>query len=57
MVQPPPYNLAEVARLWGAEYYAVYSEADFEVLDSLDDNAFALLDIRADSAGLGCRLS
>lgn len=55
MVQPPPYSLAEVARLWGAEYHALYSEADFDILDSLDDNAFVLLDIQADSPGLGTR--
>ena len=49
LVQPPVYDLREVARLWGAEYYAIHCEADFEVLDSLEDNAFALLDIIPDA--------
>lgn len=53
MVQPPGFSLPEVARLWGAEYYAIRCEADFEVLDTLEDDAFALLDIQADSPGLG----
>ncbi len=48
MVQPPNYSMAELARLWGAEYYAINGEADFEVLDSLDDNAFALLELLPD---------
>ncbi len=54
MVQPPTFSLPEVARLWGAEYYAIRCEADFEVLDTLEDDAFALLDIQADAPGLGC---
>lgn len=49
LVQPPVYDLKEVARLWGAEYYAIHCEADFEVLDSLDNTAFVLLDIIPDS--------
>ena len=53
MVQPPTFSLPEVARLWGAEYYAIRCEADFEVLDTLEDDAFALLDIQADAPGLG----
>lgn len=48
LVQPPVYDLREVARLWGAEYYAIHCEADFEILDSLDYNTFALLDIIPD---------
>jgi 2-succinyl-5-enolpyruvyl-6-hydroxy-3-cyclohexene-1-carboxylate synthase len=48
MVQPPTYDLQEVARLWGAEYYAIHCEADFEILDSLEPTAFALLDIIPD---------
>ena len=48
MVQPPVFDMKELAHLWGAEYYAVHSEADFEILDSLEDNAFALLDIIPD---------
>ena len=36
--------MQEIARLWGAEYYAIRNEADLEVLESLDDNAFVLLE-------------
>lgn len=48
LVQPPVYDMKEIARLWGAEYYAIHCEADFEALDSLEDNAFVLLDIIPD---------
>lgn len=48
MVQPPVFDMKELAHLWGAEYYAVHCEADFEILDTLEDNAFALLDIIPD---------
>lgn len=48
LVQPPVYDMQEVARLWGVEYYAVHCEADFEVLESLDEHTFALLDILPD---------
>ncbi len=48
LVQRPTFNMAELARLWGAEYYAIHCEADFEVLDSLDDTAFALLELMPD---------
>ena len=50
MVQPPTFSMAELARLWGAEYYAINCEADFEELDALEDNAFALLELRPDPA-------
>ncbi len=49
LVQPPVYSMAELAHLWGAEYYAIHCEADFEILETLDDNAFALLDILPDA--------
>lgn len=49
MVQPPVFDMKELAQLWGAEYYAIHCEADFEVLDSLEENAFALLDIIPDA--------
>ena len=49
MVQPPVYDMKELAHLWGAEYYAIHCEADFEVLDTLEDNAFALLEIIPDA--------
>ncbi len=48
LVQRPTYSMAELARLWGAEYYAIHCEADFEVLDSLEDNAFVLLELVPD---------
>lgn len=48
LVQPPLFDMKRVAWLWGADYYAVRCEADFEILDTLDDNAFVLLDIYPD---------
>ncbi len=48
LVQRPTYSMAELARLWGAEYYAIHCEADLEILDSLEDNAFALLELIPD---------
>lgn len=48
LVQPPTYDMQEIARLWGAEYYAIHCEADFEALDSLNDDAFVFLDIIPD---------
>lgn len=49
LVQPPSYSMQDIARLWGAEYYAIHCEADFEVLDGIDDDAFVLLDIQPDA--------
>lgn len=48
VAQPPEIDLAELARLCRAEYYPIRSEADFEVIESLEDDALALLDIQAD---------
>lgn len=45
LVQPPVFDMESVAALWGAEYYRIVSEADLEVLDSLDEQAFVLLEI------------
>lgn len=45
LVQPQPFRMQEIARLWGAEYYAIHNEADLEVLDSIDDDAFVLLEL------------
>ena len=53
LVQPQPFRMQEVARLWGAEYHAIYSEGDLELLDTLDDNAFVLLELIPDGS-LGC---
>ena len=50
LVQPQPFRMQEIARLWGAEYYAIRNEADFEVLDTLDDNAFVLLELLPDGS-------
>lgn len=49
LVQPPGPEPEDIARLWGAEYYRVRSEADLEVLDSLDENAWVLLDLLPES--------
>ncbi len=48
LVQRPTFSMAELARLWGAEYYAIHCEADLEVLDTLEDNAFVLLELLPD---------
>lgn len=44
-VQPPTFKAEDIAHLWGAEYYLIRNEADLEVLDSLDEDAFALLEL------------
>lgn len=49
LVQPPVFEVENVARLWGAEYYRVRSEADLEVLDGLDEDAFVLLELIPES--------
>ena len=48
IVQPPAFDMKELARLWGAEYYAIHSEADFDILNTIDEQAFVLLDIIPD---------
>ncbi len=60
LVQRPTFGMAELASLWGAEYYAIHCEADFEILDSLEENAFALLELLPDpeqTAAFNHRLS
>ena len=47
-VQPPQLDLQEIARLWHAEYYVIRSEADFEVIEGIGDDALAILDIQPD---------
>lgn len=47
-LQAPGLEVAEVARLWGAEYYAIRCEADFEVLESLDGQALVMLELLGD---------
>lgn len=49
LVQPPTMEPENVARLWNAEYYRIRSEADLEVLDSIDDSALVLLDVIPES--------
>ena len=41
-------SLANLARLWQAEYYAMHCESNFELLDGLEEGTFALLDIQPD---------
>ncbi len=53
LVQPQPFRMQEIARLWGAEYYAIRSEADLEILDSLSANCFALLELIPDGSICG----
>ncbi len=48
LVQAPVFDPENIARLWGAEYYRVQSEADLEVLDSLEEDAFVLLELIPD---------
>ncbi len=50
LVQPQPFRMQEIARLWGAEYYAIRNEADFEILDTLDDDCFVLLELLPDGS-------
>lgn len=46
LVQPQDFlSLPALAQLWGAEYYAVHTEADLEVLESTADDALVLLEI------------
>lgn len=44
-VQPPAVTPADWARLWGAEYIPIRSESDLEVLETLESNAFIILDL------------
>lgn len=45
LMQPPAAEIAPLAQLWGAEYYAVHSEADLEVLEHAGDDAFIVLEL------------
>lgn len=45
LVQPPEFEPENIARLWGAEYYRIRSEADLEVLETVEESALVLLDI------------
>lgn len=49
LAQPPELDLAELAKLCHAEYYVIRSEADYEVLESLEDTSTAILDIQPDA--------
>lgn len=46
MVQAPDFDLQEVARLCRAEYYTIRSEADLEVMESLEDHSLVILDLQ-----------
>ena len=50
LVQPQPFRMQEIARLWGAEYYAIHNEADLEILDTIEHNAFVLLELIPDAS-------
>lgn len=45
MMQPPALSVADIAALWGAEYYSIRSESDLEVLDGIEDAATVLLEL------------
>ena len=53
LVQPQPFRMEEIARLWGAEYYAIRSDADFEILSTLDSNNLVLLELIPDGSICG----
>ena len=46
IVQPPAFSARELARLCHADFYTIRTEADLEVLESLEDNATVILDIQ-----------
>ena len=46
--EPETLSLPELAQLWGAQYYAIYCESDFEVLESLEESALVILEIKPD---------
>ena len=48
IVQPPDIDIQEFAQLCHAEYYAIHSEADFEVIEGLDEDSLAILDLQPD---------
>lgn len=49
IAQPLHHELRDFARLFGAEYYLIRSEADLEVMDGLESNSFTLLEILPDA--------
>ena len=49
IAQPPELELQEIARLYRAEYYLIRSEADFEIIEGLEDDCLVLLDIQAET--------
>ncbi len=48
LVQSPVFKAENIARLWGAEYYRIQNEADLEILDTLQEDSFALLELLPD---------
>ncbi len=44
-----PFSLPEMGQLWGAQYYYIHCEADFDVLEDLADDALVLLEIQPDA--------
>lgn len=49
LVQPPVYQLQDLAQLWGARYYQIRTQEDLEILETLPENTFALLEIIPDA--------
>ena len=45
LCQPQEFRLADLAALWCAACYPIHTEADFEVLDTADDDALIFLEI------------
>ncbi len=43
------FSLPEMGQRWGAQYFYIHCEADFDVLEDLEDDALVLLEIQADA--------
>lgn len=43
------HSLPELGQRWGAQYYSIHCEADFDALEELEDDALVLLEICADA--------
>ena len=45
LCQPQEFRVSDLAALWGAACYPIHTEADFEVLETTDDDALIFLEI------------
>ena len=45
LCQPQEFRVSDLAALWGAACYPIHSEADFEVLETTEDDALIFLEI------------